>query len=71
MSMKVGQSIRYMGPYDVCGGFGIHPYGGRIGTIVAMVNQVPVPEQPLSIQFSDGTVIKAAETEVRDPALPY
>ena len=71
MRMKVGQRIRYMGPYDVCGGFGIHPYGGKIGTIVAMVDQPPMPVQPLSIQFSDGTVIEAAETEVRDPALPF
>ncbi|GEM_PF-4885075 len=71
MEIKPGKQLRYMGPYDVCAGFAIHPYGGKMGTVIDVVTVTPLPPLPISIQFSDGMVIKAAETEVREPSLPY
>ena len=71
MEYRTGQQVRYMGPYDVCEGFAVHPYGGKVGTVVHVITERPLPALPISVQFSDGTVVKAAETEVWDPALPH
>ena len=71
MSYRKGQNIRYLGPYDACGGYGPHPYGGKVGVIIELVTQLPLPAQPITIQFPDGMVLKATESEIREPAQIY
>lgn len=68
MSYTVGQRIRYLGPYDECAGHGPHPYGGMVGVIVALATEPPLPPQPITIRFPDGMVVRAMESEVREPS---
>lgn len=71
INIAVGQTLRYLGPYDVCAGYDDHPYKNRIGTVVAVVTEQPVPLEPITIQFPDGFRVGATESEVKDPSLTY
>lgn len=71
MTIAVGQTLRYLGPYDVCGGWDAHPYGGKIGTVVEVVPSRPAPQGPITVEFPDGFRVTATESEVKDPSLPH
>lgn len=62
--VKVGERYRYQGPFDICEGYGPHPYAGKVATVIAVISEPPVPERPIIVQFSDGTTEVAVQTEL-------
>lgn len=64
-SLRVGDKVKYLGPWDPCGAYGFHPYQGKIAQVTGIETVPPLPERPIVIRFSDGTVERATQLEVQ------
>lgn len=64
-TLKVGDRVKYLGPWDPCGGYGVHPYQGKTANIIHIETVPPLPERPITIRFGDGVVERATQIEVQ------